>query len=274
MSPLSGSMQNVAALAGGNAGTTGLSPLRRVPPALPVLPGRPVAGRAARSTLDVVNEKSKSSTRAVLESKPTEISEQNLTSAGVNENQGSSGVARLIAEANRRAMSGGAPADASVQNTASTAPSILYKEPPSPRPVRTLPVRSVTPVNGNGIVSNAPNPQGVVAKSHVITHLLSSQPPLMPRQPPRKGSLNATTRKTPILPAASGTEVGNGVRSMSVDSVGHVRRMPPPLNDSVIKDETKNNGGMSYIHAAVDVDGASGEKKKARPAVPPKPVHL
>ncbi|KAJ9119073.1 hypothetical protein QFC22_003564 [Naganishia vaughanmartiniae] len=259
MSPLSGSMQNVAALAASNGGLTGSSPLRRVPPALPALPGRPVAGRAARSTLDVVDEKSKLSSQGVLEKKPTEAPEQKPSTVG-------SGVARLIAEANRRAMSAGVPVETSVQSPTSTALASPPKEPPLTCSVPALPVRPITPVNGGGINSSAPDLRSVVSKTHGAT-------PSLPRQPARKGSLNATTRKIPTLSEAGGTSAGNAVRSMSVDSAGHVRRMPPPLNESAVKDETKSSEESKDGHA-VDMNGIGGAKKKARPVVPPKPVHL
>jgi hypothetical protein len=263
MSPLSGSMQNVAALTGGNAGSTGSLPLRRVPPALPSLPGRPVPARATRSTLDVVDEKSKLSPSSVLGIKPRETPEQKLSTVGVNESYsgGGSGVARLIAEANRRAVSTGVLAEASVQSTASTMLALSPKESTSIRPVPALPVRTITPVNGDGIRTSAPDFHGGVPKSH-------DTPPALPRQPPRKGSLNATTRKSSMVPETAGISIGTGVRGMSVDSVGHVRRMPPVLNDSALAGE-KNNGNRTG-----DTEGANEEKKKPRPAVPPKPISL
>lgn len=272
MSPLSSSMQNVAALTGGNAGSTGSSPLRRVPPALPALPGRPVAGRAARSTLDVVDEKSKSSPREaprdVWETKPTETSERKSSTVDVNgsHNGGGSGVARLIAEANRRAMGAGAPAEASVQSTPSTILALSPKLPTMTRPVPALPVRSNTPVNGNEAKNSASTAGAVVAKSHDI-------PTPIPRQPPRKGSLNATVRKTPITPEVRDMPTRNGIRSMSTDSVGQARRMPPPLDTSTIKTGTNSYGENDGDHT-VDMNEPGGGKKKARPAVPPKPVHL
>lgn len=278
MSPLNSSGQNLAA---SSSNAIIGSPLRRVPPALPGLPSRPVAPRSTRSgsksavpTLDKVDEKVKPPLSMLNTQKqianagsPREESHREESSL-----PSGSGVARLIAEANRRAQAIGTDASAksgTIASSASTSDGEVAQNhsPVLTRSIPTLPART----------SSAPAREPLNSSVLDVSALSAKGPPALPPPlrrdschsgPPRKGSLNASMRGS--QPSGQTVPATDQARSASTDG-SKPRRLPPPvLSHGAMKELAARDAQGVVPHP----DKGSLGAKKPKPPVPAKPSNL
>jgi hypothetical protein len=259
MSPLNSSSQNLTA-----SNASGGSPMRRVPPALPGLPSRPSrsGSKSAVPTLDKVDEKVRPSVPAIPAEKAVDSGESR------EDMPRGSGVARLIAEANRRAQETGA-ANAKSVPASSTEPSTANganqqnQTPALSRSVPALPARSVSVPANENLKNSVPNLASISVERAPALPL----PPRRDSNQSRKGSLNVGTRGTPPSQPVPSTIAP--ARSASGDS-GKLRRLPPPVAGHSAMKETSVTG-TNLVDATTE--GSSGAKKP-KPSVPPKPRNL
>lgn len=274
MSPLNSSVQN---LTSGSSNATVGSQLRRVPPALPGLPSRPSrsGSRSAVPTLDKVDEKvgRPKTTRGA--EKPTENTDSTVSISHAEESDlpHGSGVARLIAEANRRAQEAGAAnaKSATISSTTPAPPKVevgQHRSPALSRSVPTLPARSISVPAHENLKNSVPD-------LFTLSSEKSPALPLPPRRdstqsvPSRKGSLNVAMRGS--LPSDPTLSTGNTARSASSDS-GKPRRLPPPVTShSDLAAKAAFKDGREVVELA---EQGSAATKKAKPSVPPKPRNL
>jgi hypothetical protein len=285
MSPLNSSMQNLTAT---SPTTIAGSPLRRTPPALPGLPTRPSAppsiqsgSRSVIPTLNTVDEKVGHTTamRPQRDTQGTMDSPLPGRQGEGAELAGASGVARLIAEANRRAQAIGS--DTASNARPSTSPKKVKEEhargedPSLARSLPTLPARSEAPLQ-----NTAKSISDLSATSSQSSQVL--QPP--PRRdsniqaPPRKGSLNVAMRSTPAAILPSLPDRSRSASVASTDS-GKLRRLPPLMpshaptkHESAPMQEDIVESPVEATTAGLEVMAPEG--KKPKPAVPPKPRNL
>ncbi|KAJ9095489.1 hypothetical protein QFC20_006632 [Naganishia adeliensis] len=273
MSPLNSSVTN---LTSGSSNATVGSQLRRVPPALPGLPSRPSrsGSRSAVPTLDKVDEKVGRPKITRGAEKPTENTDSPVSISHAEESNlpHGSGVARLIAEANRRAQEAGAAnaKSATISSTTPATPKVEVAQRQSPalsRSVPTLPARSISVPAHENLKNSVPD---------LITLSSEKSPalPLPPRRdsiqsvPSRKGSLNVAMRGS--LPSDPTLSTGNTARSASSDS-GKPRRLPPPVANHSDLAKAAFKDGREVVELA---EQRSEATKKAKPSVPPKPRNL
>lgn len=282
MSPLSSSMQNLAAAS--PTAITG-SPLRRIPPALSDLPSRPVVPRATKSgskiamaTLNKVDEK-------VVQAKQSQSGGEGAQDASLAGKKGedsamtgASGVARLIAEANRRAQAVGR--DAASNSRPSTSP-VKTKDEPAPREDPSL-TRSMPTLPAR---TDEASQEPAKSSSDISTTSLQPSQALRPpprrnsgaQAPPRKGSLNAAMRSAPSAVQHVPSDRSRSASVASNDS-SKLRRLPPRLSDHATmpgvagKQEDAVDSPVETIPAGLGAP--SLEAKKIKPAVPPKPRNL
>lgn len=287
MSPLNTSMQNLTAT---SPNALGGSPLRRVPPSLPGLPTRPVAPRESRSdsrsSLPAPNKANESQVEKISqpiraqngdEAKKDKAASLTGKVNGDTALTGASGVARLIAEANRRAQDVGKDTVSSSRTSASPAKakgeSTKPEELSLTRSVPTLPTRSnFPPHETTKSVPELPEaPKPSQALQPPPRHTSSAQ------APPRKGSLNASMRNTPVVTSAASSDRSRSASIASTDS-GKLRRLPPLLpthafaKEPAGKQEDIVESPMDAMQAGPEAPNPEG--KRAKPIVPPKPKNL